>query len=171
MNLFDKSKEKYLEKFTLYDLLDNHIIPEKLDKDNKWFSPYANKLVDAEKLNLIWESPNILIILLKRFEYSYTGAVKLNNIIEFPFYDFDISPYLHPNNVSTHKKYELFAINNHTNFSNFGFNGISFGHYYSYCKNYTNDKWYNYDDETVTEIDEKDLITKHAYMLFYKAID
>ena len=64
---------------------------------------------------------------------------------------------------------DLFAINNHTNFSNYGFNGISFGHYYSYCKNYTNSKWYNYDDANVSEVDEKDLITKHAYMLFYKA--
>ena len=171
LGLFKKLNEKSLKKFTLYDLLDNHIIPEKLENDNKWFSPYANKLVDAEKINLIWESPNILIILLKRFEYSLNGAVKLNNIIDFPLCNFDISKYLHPNHVSKHSKYDLFAINNHTNFSNFGFNGISFGHYYSYCKNYTNDKWYNYDDETVTEIDEKDLITKHAYMLFYKAIN
>lgn len=173
INLFQKYnfavKKKVLKKFTLYDLLNNHIIPEKLENDNKWFSPYANKLVDAEKCNLIWESPKILIILLKRFEYTYTGASKLNNIIDFPFEDLDITPYLHPNHMSKYTKYDLFAINNHTNFSNFGFNGISFGHYYSYCKNYTNNKWYNYDDANVTEMDEKDLITKHAYMLFYKA--
>ena len=173
LNLFQRYnfvvKKKVLKKFTLYDLLDNHIVPEKLENDNKWFSPYANKLVDAEKCNLIWESPKILIILLKRFEYTYTGATKLNNIIDFPFEDLDITPYLHPNHTSKYTKYDLFAINNHTNFSNFGFNGISFGHYYSYCKNYTNNKWYNYDDANVTEIDEKDLITKHAYMLFYKA--
>lgn len=171
LNLFKKVNNKSLKKYTLYDLLNNHIIPEKLDNDNKWFSPYANKLVDAEKINLIWESPKILIILLKRFEYSYNGAIKLNNIIEFPFNNLDITPYLHPNHVSEYTKYDLFAINNHTNFSSFGFNGISFGHYYSYCKNYTNDKWYNYDDETVNEIDENDLITEHAYMLFYKAIN
>ena len=172
-NLFQRYnfavKKKILKKFTLYDLLDNHIVPEKLDNDNKWLSPYANKLVDAEKCNLIWESPKILIILLKRFEYTYTGATKLNNIIDFPFENLDITPYLHPNHMSKYTKYDLFAINNHTNFSNYGFNGISFGHYYSYCKNYTNNKWYNYDDANVSEVDEKDLITKHAYMLFYKA--
>ena len=173
LDLFKKnnytSRKKVLKKFSLYDLLDNHVIPEKLEDDNKWFSPYANKLVDAEKCNLIWESPKILIILLKRFEYTYTGATKLNNIINFPFEDLDITPYLHPNHVSKYTKYDLFAINNHTNFSSFGFNGISFGHYYSYCKNYTNNKWYNYDDANVSEMNEKDLITKHAYMLFYRA--
>ena len=50
-----------------------------------------------------------------------------------------------------------------------GFNGISFGHYYSYCKNYLDNEWYNYDDETVTKIDKNKLITKNAYMLFYQA--
>ena len=167
------TKQKKLKEFTLDQLFENHTKPEKLEGDNKWLSPYADnfqgKLVEAVKHNYIWDSPKILIILLKRFEYTYTGATKLNNIINFPFEDFDITPYLHPNNVSKYKKYDLFAINNHTNFSNFGFNGISFGHYYSYCKNYTNGKWYNYDDDKVTEISESKLITKHAYMLFYKA--
>jgi len=175
LDLFKKSnytsRKKVLKKFSLYDLLDHHVIPEKLENDNKWFSPYANKLVDAEKCNLIWESPKILIILLKRFEYTYTGATKLNNIIEFPFENLNITPYLHPNHVSKYTKYDLFAVNNHTNFSSYGFNGISFGHYYSYCRNYTNNKWYNYDDANVNEINDKDLITKHAYMLFYRALE
>ena len=165
------AKCKFLKEFTLYNLLDNHIKPELLEDDNKWSSPYANKLVNAEKCNLIWDSPKVLIILLKRFEYTYTGATKLNNIINFPFNDLDITPYLHANHVSKYKKYNLFAVNNHTNFSNYGFNGISFGHYYSYCKNYSNGKWYNYDDDKVTEIDEDKITTKHAYMLFYRAQD
>ena len=177
MNLFSSymssNKPKKLKEFTLDQLFENHTKPEKLEADNKWLSPYADnfqgKLVEAVKHNYIWDSPKILIILLKRFEYTYTGATKLNNIINFPFENFDITPYLHPNNVSKYKKYDLFAINNHTNFSNFGFNGISFGHYYSYCKNYTNGKWYNYDDDKVTESSESKIITKHAYMLFYRA--
>ena len=168
MLLGNQKKEDH--KFNLYDLLDNYIQPEYLDGENKWNSPYAKKLVDAEKLNLIWETPKILIFLIKRFEYSYTGAKKLNNIINFPIDNLDISKYLHPNHVSKYTNYSLFAINNHTNFNNFGFNGISFGHYYSYCKNYTDNKWYKYDDENVTQINESNIITNSAYMLFYKAI-
>jgi len=156
-------------KHNLYDLLDNYIIPEQLNAENKWNSPYAKKKVDAEKLNLIWETPKILIFLIKRFEYSYTGAKKLNNLIDFPIDNLNISKYLHPNHVSKYSNYSLFAINNHTNFNNMGFNGISFGHYYSYCKNYTDNKWYNFDDSNVDEIDKSKLITNNAYMLFYKA--
>lgn len=169
--VLNKNTKKNYKKYTLDDLMENFIKPEDLIGENKWRSPYVNKLVDTQKINLLWETPKILIILLKRFEYTFTGATKLNNIIEFPIDELDVSPYLHPNNISKYKKYSLFAINNHTNFSNFGFNGISFGHYYSYCKNYTNNKWYNFDDDTVTEINESDLITKEAYMLFYKAIE
>ena len=140
-----------------------------LKNDERWFSPYAKKKVDTEKSNLIWESPKILVIVIKRFEYCFTGAKKLNNIVNFPITDFDISEYLHENHISKYKTYDLFAINNHTNFSNFGFNGISFGHYYSYCKNYLDNKWYNYDDKNVDEIEEDKLITQNAYMLFYRA--
>lgn len=170
-DVLNKNSKKNYKKYTLYDLMENFIKPEDLTGENKWRSPYVNKLVNTQKINLLWETPKILIILLKRFEYTFTGATKLNNVIEFPIDELDVSPYLHPNNISKYKKYSLFAINNHTNFSNFGFNGISFGHYYSYCKNYTNNKWYNFDDDTVTEINESDLITKEAYMLFYKAIE
>jgi ubiquitin C-terminal hydrolase len=170
-DVLNKNTKKNNKKYTLYDLMENFIKPEDLTGENKWRSPYVNKLVDTQKINLLWETPKILIILLKRFEYTFTGATKLNNIIEFPIDELDVSPYLHSNNISKYKKYTLFAINNHTNFSNFGFNGISFGHYYSYCKNYTNNKWYNFDDDNVTEINESDLITKEAYMLFYKAIE
>ena len=47
--------------------------------------------------------------------------------------------------------------------------GIDFGHYYSYCKNSIDNKWYNFDDDEVNEIDEDDLVTNKAYMLFYEA--
>ena len=49
--------------------------------------------------------------------------------------------YLHPSSKSIYKMYDLFAINNHTNFSNrFKNSSISFGHYYSYCKNYSDNQ-------------------------------
>ena len=76
-------------KFNIYNLLDEFIKPEILSDQNKWFSPYANKYVDANNRTLIWEAPKILIILLKRFEFSYTGgAKKINYLIDFPIENF-----------------------------------------------------------------------------------
>ena len=161
--LFEKVK-----KCNIYDLFDNFAKAEILDNDNQWFSPYCQKKVNAERINLIWDSPKVLIILLKRFEYTDYGAEKLNHLVDFPIYDLDITKYLHENNVSKYKKYNLFAINNHDSMNS---NGIDFGHYYSYCKNSINNKWYNFDDDDVDEINEDDLVTNKAYMLFYEAIN
>ena len=173
-NIFDPFKinlskryKKELKKFNIYDLFNNFITPENLKDDNKWFSPYAEKNVDAEKKLMLFDTPKILIVCIKRFDNSFN---KLNNLIDFPIYNLDITPYLHKSHISKYTKYNLFAINNHTNF-NSGFGGISFGHYYSYCKNKNDNKWYNFNDDDVDEIEEDDIITKDAYILFYEAIE
>jgi len=162
-NIFKKVK-----KCNIYDLFDNFVKVEILDNDNQWFSPYCQKKVNAEKVNLIWDSPKVFIILIKRFEYTEYGAEKLNHLVNFPIYDLDITKYLHPNHVSKYTKYNLFAINNHDSMNS---NGINFGHYYSYCKNSSNGKWYNFDDDDVDEISENEIVTNKAYMLFYEAIN
>ena len=110
--------------------------------------------------------PKVFIILIKRFEYTEYGAEKLNHLINFPINNLDITKYLHQHHVSKYKTYNLFAINNHDSMNS---NGIGFGHYYSYCKNSIDNKWYNFDDDEVNEIDEDDLVTNKAYMLFYEA--
>ena len=61
----------------------------------------------------------------------------------------------------------------HTNFSiesveQVSTGNLNFGHYYAYCKNSLNNKWYNYNDNNVREINEEDLITDSAYCLFYQ---
>ena len=103
---------------------------------------------------------------IKRFDNYFN---KLNNLITFPIYNLDIEPYLHEKHISKYKKYNLFAVNNHTNFSKH--NGLSFGHYYSYCKNKLDKKWYKFDDKEIDQIDEDEIVTEDAYILFYEAIE
>ena len=52
------------------------------------------------------------------------------------------------------------------------------GHYFSYIKSFEDDKWYNFNDSSVTEIENanEEIINKFggsssAYMLMYKRID
>ena len=168
-NKINSNKIKDKKEFHLNKCIRNYFEPEILDDDNMWYSEYARAKVNATKFTKIWEMPEILIIHLKRFKQTMYGtSEKITNNIIFPLTGLDLSEYYHKYNNSEKKIYDLFAINNHTNFSKFGFNGISFGHYYSYCKNITNGKWYDYNDESVKEIDEEDLITADAYILFYK---
>jgi ubiquitin C-terminal hydrolase len=173
---------------TLKDLLDTMLLVEVLDDSNKWHCDQCNEKVNGHKSMNIWYLPEILVIHLKRFEKTYTSFRKITEQVIFPLDDLDLSDYLDEKSPMKDKKlkYELFAINNH---QSFGFtipqhflermnqqeqlrvkamvsSGIDFGHYYSYCKNGT--KWYEYNDETVKEINENDLITDRAYLLFYR---
>lgn len=43
------------------------------------------------------------------------------------------------------------------------------GHYTAFCKNNVDNQWYHFDDKSVTRVkDEKEIVTKDAYLLFYK---
>jgi ubiquitin carboxyl-terminal hydrolase 4/11/15 len=45
---------------------------------------------------------------------------------------------------------------------------ISIGHYTAYAKNLVDDKWYNLDDSSVSQVQPERAITQAAYVLFYR---
>ena len=57
--------------------------------------------------------------------------------------------------------YDLYAVSNH-------FGGMGGGHYTAYCKNPVFQKWYEFDDSSVSKISQSQINTKAAYVLFYK---
>ena len=112
----------------------------------------------ASKNTTIWKAPTIIVIQLKRFE-SYKG--KLTNLIEYPL-ELDISKYNKNTSKSASNNYQLFAINNHIS------NHTRFGHYTSIVKNRLDNIWYEFDDSNVLQkVEERDLVNKNAYLLFY----
>ena len=68
--------------------------------------------------------------------------------------------------------YELYSILIHSG-------GAYGGHYYAYIKSFEDGKWYNFNDTTVTKIDQDDIPGKafgggksaNAYMLIYRQVD
>ena len=42
------------------------------------------------------------------------------------------------------------------------------GHYLAYCKNELDNNWYEFDDTVVTKLEQADVLTKEAYVLFYQ---
>lgn len=182
-------KENIKEELTLSKLLDNQSIPELLDGKNRWHCDKCDNKVDAYKTMNIWYLPEVIVIHLKRFQKTYTSIQKITDKVNFQIDELDFDEYIDESSPHKNKnfKYELFAVNNH---QSFGFNipqqflekmtqdeqmriktmmssGIDFGHYYSYCKN-ENGKWYEYNDEMVREINENNLVTDKAYLLFYR---
>lgn len=104
-----------------------------------------------------WSLPNYLIIHLKRFT---NNGDKINTHIDFPIDDLNLTEYISsdkndPNNYI----YSLYAVNYHS-----GTTGG--GHYWSACKN-LDKNWYLYNDSNVSKLQNTNVLSKDAYILFY----
>ena len=135
----------------------NFIKLEKLEANNEWFCPDCKNHVKATKKMEIFNSPNILIIHLKRFRNNS----KIDTLVKFPLDGLDISDFVINKKNGEKFIYDLFAVSNH-------FGSMGFGHYTAYAKNYFTNKWYDFDDSHVTEKSESDIVNSSAYVLFYR---
>lgn len=150
---------------TIYDCLNLFHKEEKLEKDNTWYCAYCKKHQEASKKLEIYRAPYYLIIQLKRFKIksqsSFVDAVvngKNESLVEYPLEALDLRDYI----VGENKEnaiYDLFGISQH-------FGNLSSGHYTSLCKN--KGLWMEFDDETINQADEKNVVNNFAYLLFYK---
>jgi ubiquitin carboxyl-terminal hydrolase 4/11/15 len=160
---FNKGKE-----INLYDCLNLFNSEEILDGDNEWYCNICKKHRDVNKKMDIFKTPYYLIIQLKRFKqdnemghrsiFNIFNSSKNSEFIDFPIKDFDLSKYILSKN-NDGEKYDLIGVINH-------YGGSSFGHYTAYCLN--GGQWLKYDDESVSFIDQKNVISNAAYVLFYK---
>ena len=156
----------YSNNINLYDCLNLFNSEEILEGDNQWYCNKCKKHQDVTKKMDIYKSPYYLIIQLKRFKQDEMGqrsifnifnSSKNNTFIDFPTHNLDISKYLLSNESGG--KYDLIGVINH-------YGGESFGHYTAFCLN--NNKWCQYNDESVSLINESNVISSAAYVLFYK---
>jgi ubiquitin carboxyl-terminal hydrolase 8 len=100
-------KIKKDQKFKIQDLFKAYIKEEKIDC--KWDCGNCKQKSSINKKIDIWKAPNILIIHLKRFKYnSKSGFVKINNLVEFPVRNFDLSEFV-LSFQRTKPEYNLFA--------------------------------------------------------------
>jgi ubiquitin carboxyl-terminal hydrolase 8 len=149
---------------TLEDCMNNFIMDEILDKDNMIRCNLCYYMNRSTKNTVIWKTPQILIIHLKRFIVNQYGmpSQKISKMILYPLI-LDFSKYVDIMSPDINNcKYSLFAVNCHYSL---GYNNINSGHYISYVKNRMNDSWYEFDDSNIKKI--KNIITDKAYMLFY----
>jgi ubiquitin carboxyl-terminal hydrolase 4/11/15 len=57
--------------------------------------------------------------------------------------------------------YDLYAVSNH-------YGSLAFGHYTAYCKNPMSEKWYDFNDSTVSQLDSPgEAVSSAAYVLYY----
>ena len=144
----------------IYDSLDLFKNEEKL-YDNKWFCHNCKSHKKAAKQSILYKAPNYLIIHLKRFllqKSDINSYTKNRLFMDFPINNLDLSnSVIGPDRKNA--MYNLYGVVEH-------YGNLYFGHYIAKCKNF--DYWYEYNDSFVKRINEKNVVTDNAYILFYK---
>ena len=100
--------------------------------------------------------PSMLILHLKRFDNS---SRKIENEIEFPLVNLNISDYV-KQNENKDASFNLCGVTNH-------YGTLAAGHYTSLCRSLDQNIWYKCDDQNVTKT-RMSGISNAAYMLFYE---
>ena len=140
------------------------VTTEKLEDKNKYKCEACDKYVDATRKTCIWETPDILIIQLKRFQNHGSQTSKIRSKITYPLTDLSIHECYSEYYPRNHK-YDLYGVVQHTG-------SLNGGHYYAHTKNPVNNKWYEFNDEYVIHIPdddvEKEIVSARSYILFYK---
>ena len=156
------------ENFQFYNILDLPIITEN-GAQIKSLSE-AIKNYEKEKINkcrcgyyaktktVIYTLPEILIIHLQRSNFTEHSEHYVSFKHELTFDDKLLSEF---NIKYKDYNYELVGVINHYG-SQYG------GHNFSYCKNFFDNKWYEYNDEDVIDIKESYICTKYGFLLFYQ---
>jgi len=131
------------------------------------YCPTCKKHQRATKKFDLWSLPDVLVIHLKRFSYTRSMRDKLDTLVEFPTRGLNMAPYLinqnHPEAV-----YDLIGVCNH-------YGGLGGGHckllsFYknyletlfiliftdtAYAKNKDDNRWFYFDDSSVSESNEE----------------
>ncbi|KAF9609046.1 hypothetical protein IFM89_012486 [Coptis chinensis] len=175
------SKKARTEPLSLYTCLEAFLREEPLVPEDMWFCPKCKEQRQASKKLDLWRLPEVLVIHLKRFSYNRSMKHKLETYVNFPIHDLDLTNYVAHNKNSKRQLYELYALSNH-------YGGMGSGHYTAYIKGCTFDlynltgihknlmplldenRWYNFDDSHVSSINEEDVKSAAAYVLFYRRV-
>ena len=139
----------------IFESLKNYCKTEIMDGDNKINCEECNTKRTCHKRLVFKSLPNILFIVLKRFEFDYDTMlkIKLNDYFEFPF-ELDMKNFLIEENSEKNTFYELTGITIH--------DGIAdSGHYYDLIKG-QDGNWYKFND-TIVKIFSKDKIPEEAF--------
>ncbi|WCJ26655.1 Ubiquitin carboxyl-terminal hydrolase 9 [Euphorbia peplus] len=156
------AKKTRQEAVSLFSCLEAFLTEEPLGPDDMWYCPGCKEHRQATKKLDLWSLPEILVFHLKRFSYSRYLKNKLDTFVDFPIHNLDLRKFVKRVDGGS-CMYELYAISNH-------YGGLGGGHYTAFAKLVDENRWYNFDDSRVSPVNEADIKTSAAYVLFYRRV-
>lgn len=140
---------------TIYDCLQLYTRKEQLNGENMWYNEKTKEKQEVVRQVLFFSLPEILIIVLKRFNNNLKKNATFVNI---PVNELNMKDYMIETNNSN--LYELFGVCNHSG-------SLMGGHYTSFIKR--EQEWYHMNDNICTLIDNiESKLSNKAYCLFYR---
>lgn len=131
---------------------------ELLTNENMMYCDFCKYTCNSLYTSRIYKPPKYFILILNRGKGNvYNCNVNFTETL-------DLKPYV----VSGEKNnylYDLYAVICHFGPSSMG------GHFVAFCRNKINDKWYCYNDSSVTLCNEKEFLKGVPYILFYQEIE
>ncbi|XP_042191227.1 ubiquitin carboxyl-terminal hydrolase 33 [Callorhinchus milii] len=146
---------------SLQDCLAAFFARDELKGDNMYSCEKCKKLRNGVKFCKVQNLPEILCIHLKRFRHELMFSTKINNHVSFPLEGLDLQPFLAKESPPQITTYDLLSVICHHGTA-------SCGHYTAFCLNDLNSRWYEFDDQSVTEVSESTVQNAEAYVLFYR---
>ncbi|KAJ2775509.1 ubiquitin-specific protease doa4 [Coemansia nantahalensis] len=143
----------------IYRCLDAYSETEVLDGDNRWQCPRCNAKRRATKRLLISRLPDVLTVHLKRFSTVGHFREKIEADVRVPTRNLHMGRYVVPGPHPT-TRYNLYGVVNH-------YGSLSSGHYTAGVYSRPRNQWNYFDDTRVTPIDEAQVSSPAAYLLFF----
>eukprot|EP00761_Pharyngomonas_kirbyi_P014093 gb/GECH01014123.1/.p1 GENE.gb/GECH01014123.1/~~gb/GECH01014123.1/.p1 ORF type:complete len:968 (+),score=294.85 gb/GECH01014123.1/:1-2904(+) len=158
-NSVQEEREEAEKDVDLQECLELFTSEEQLGASDAWYCNKCKEFVQATKKMDLFSLPEILVIFLKRFQYSTFSRDKIETFVDFPVNGLDLSSFVpksHP-----HKPiYNLYGVSNH-------FGGLGGGHYTAFARYPTWKQWYKFEDSHTAPVSEDSIRTSAAYVLFY----
>ena len=150
---------------TIYDMLSHYTSVEILDSNNSWKCDKCQRNVNPEKKIVFWNLSDVLIIQIKRYD---SDLRKIDRHISFPTI-LNMNKFCMNYNEQS-MTYKLCSMSIQSG-------SLNGGHYYAICNtNVENtnrkgkNKWKVFNDSSVFDISENDMMSQKPYCLFYKRI-
>jgi len=151
------------ENYDIHELIKEFYNTEILNGGNQFFCSYCNSKQDKTRITQLYQHPDILVIMIKRWEIDiHEHSMKKNNTKVNYSHNLSMKDYMNSTPLNTENfNYELYSVIKHSGNSNGG-------HYYNYSKNMLDQKWYRYDDDDVYLVNDNEPLDCNGYILCYK---